>query len=230
MSPAKIEANILNATHSTGPTSAAGKAISSGNAISHGLTARHAVLPTENAADYKALVNELMDQYRPASLMQRALVQEFADVAWRLQRVRFIETQIMTREMAAIAAEPENANQDPNLTMALAFERLIERKVLTNLYAQEGRLNSRLYKLQGRLAGIEPMTQRFAPSCPAAPPPPPPPQVAEKPKDIEIRKNEPIRVAPQPGRNEVCPCGSGLKFKRCCLNRPQSDEILAAAA
>lgn len=22
------------------------------------------------------------------------------------------------------------------------------------------------------------------------------------------------------GRNEPCPCGSGLKFKHCCLNRP----------
>jgi transposase-like protein len=25
---------------------------------------------------------------------------------------------------------------------------------------------------------------------------------------------------PQPGRNEPCPCGSGLKFKRCCLDKP----------
>lgn len=23
---------------------------------------------------------------------------------------------------------------------------------------------------------------------------------------------------PKPGRNESCPCGSGLKYKRCCLN------------
>lgn len=28
------------------------------------------------------------------------------------------------------------------------------------------------------------------------------------------------------GRNDVCPCGSGLKYKRCCLNKPVS----AAAA
>jgi uncharacterized protein YecA (UPF0149 family) len=30
-------------------------------------------------------------------------------------------------------------------------------------------------------------------------------------------KPQPIRVPPQPGRNAVCPCGSGLKFKRCCI-------------
>jgi SEC-C motif/Helix-turn-helix domain len=27
----------------------------------------------------------------------------------------------------------------------------------------------------------------------------------------------PVRVTPKPGRNERCPCKSGLKFKRCCL-------------
>jgi len=27
---------------------------------------------------------------------------------------------------------------------------------------------------------------------------------------------------PKPGRNEICPCGSGLKFKRCCLNKPRA--------
>jgi SEC-C motif len=31
---------------------------------------------------------------------------------------------------------------------------------------------------------------------------------------------QPIRVAPKPGRNSSCPCGSKLKFKRCCANKP----------
>lgn len=28
---------------------------------------------------------------------------------------------------------------------------------------------------------------------------------------------DPIRNTPRPGRNDPCPCGSGNKFKRCCL-------------
>lgn len=28
--------------------------------------------------------------------------------------------------------------------------------------------------------------------------------------------NLPVSVAPKPGRNEACPCGSGKKYKRCC--------------
>jgi uncharacterized protein YecA (UPF0149 family) len=33
------------------------------------------------------------------------------------------------------------------------------------------------------------------------------------------------RQDPKIGRNESCPCGSGQKYKRCCLGKP-----LAAAA
>lgn len=25
------------------------------------------------------------------------------------------------------------------------------------------------------------------------------------------------------GRNEPCPCNSGIKFKKCCLNKPTND-------
>lgn len=30
---------------------------------------------------------------------------------------------------------------------------------------------------------------------------------------------KPVRSTPQPGRNDPCPCGSGRKFKKCCLNK-----------
>ena len=30
------------------------------------------------------------------------------------------------------------------------------------------------------------------------------------------------RETPKIGRNETCPCGSGQKHKRCCLNKPQA--------
>jgi hypothetical protein len=31
----------------------------------------------------------------------------------------------------------------------------------------------------------------------------------------------PPRPSPKIGRNDYCPCGSGLKFKKCCLNKPE---------
>ena len=33
------------------------------------------------------------------------------------------------------------------------------------------------------------------------------------------------RHPPRVGRNEPCPCGSGKKFKRCCLNTPSGGEV-----
>jgi len=29
-------------------------------------------------------------------------------------------------------------------------------------------------------------------------------------------KPQPVRVGPQVGRNDPCPCGSGKKYKKCC--------------
>lgn len=39
-------------------------------------------------------------------------------------------------------------------------------------------------------------------------------------------------MPPKTGRNDPCPCGSGLKYKRCCMERDQAAEhaLLARAA
>ncbi|MBV6433440.1 MAG: hypothetical protein IANPNBLG_03618 [Bryobacteraceae bacterium] len=39
--------------------------------------------------------------------------------------------------------------------------------------------------------------------------------------DTSEQQTQPVRPTPRPSRNEPCPCGSGLKFKRCCLNKPR---------
>ncbi|WP_373058145.1 DUF1186 domain-containing protein [Zunongwangia sp. H14] len=32
-------------------------------------------------------------------------------------------------------------------------------------------------------------------------------------------RNEPLRKEKEPGRNDPCPCGSGKKYKKCCMNK-----------
>ena len=49
-------------------------------------------------------------------------------------------------------------------------------------------------------------------SDPVETPPPPPPPGEYDP----YARIEPIRVAPKVGRNDLCPCGSGKKYKKCC--------------
>ncbi len=51
------------------------------------------------------------------------------------------------------------------------------------------------------------------------------PHKAEDITDVEraVLAREPARVAPaapKVGRNDPCPCGSGKKFKKCCVDRP----------
>jgi hypothetical protein len=60
----------------------------------------------------------------------------------------------------------------------------------------------------------------------AATPPPEPPFTETLHKNAQIPSGAYGRPQPKTGRNEDCPCGSGLKFKRCCLNKPSNRAIL----
>ena len=39
-----------------------------------------------------------------------------------------------------------------------------------------------------------------------------------RPMDVLPTERQMVRKPPRVGRNEPCPCGSGKKFKKCCLN------------
>ncbi|MGH7271990.1 MAG: SEC-C metal-binding domain-containing protein [Polyangiaceae bacterium] len=47
------------------------------------------------------------------------------------------------------------------------------------------------------------------------------PDKAEDLTDIErtLLARTPPRAAPKIGRNDPCPCGSGKKFKKCCVDQ-----------
>jgi SWIM/SEC-C metal-binding protein len=49
------------------------------------------------------------------------------------------------------------------------------------------------------------------------------PDKAEDLSDIErvLLAREPARALPKVGRNDPCPCGSGKKFKKCCVDQPE---------
>jgi preprotein translocase subunit SecA len=39
----------------------------------------------------------------------------------------------------------------------------------------------------------------------------------EEGENIEDRREPYVRATPKVGRNDPCPCGSGKKYKKCCL-------------
>jgi hypothetical protein len=86
-SPAQIRANRLNAQHSTGPRTEAGKQKSSFQAISHGLTAaKMVVIPADDQKEFEALRLQLQEEHTPVGKLEQMLVDEITHCWWRLQR------------------------------------------------------------------------------------------------------------------------------------------------
>ena len=104
--------NALNAQHSTGPRTEAGKKRSSLNSLRHGLTSQVVVLPTEDLAAYTAFTAGFHADLQPKNLIETQLVQSLADTRWRLNRCAALESNLYSAAMADAAAE-QAADVDP---------------------------------------------------------------------------------------------------------------------
>jgi len=89
--------NRANAKLSTGPRTESGKQRSSLNALRHGLTARTSVLPTEDPETYQRHIQQFLDEYAPATVTETQLVHEIANTAWRLNRIPFLEAELLSQ-------------------------------------------------------------------------------------------------------------------------------------
>jgi hypothetical protein len=96
--------NRANAQHSTGPRSESGKQRSALNALTHGLTARAAVLPSEDPAAYEQHRRQFLAEYDPKTGTETQLVYELVDTAWRLNRVPLLEAEVLS----SAAPSPES--------------------------------------------------------------------------------------------------------------------------
>jgi hypothetical protein len=136
--------NRANAQHSTGPRTDAGKQRSSLNALRHGLAAQTAVLPTEDLAAYQRHIQQLLDEYQPATPTETQLVHELANTAWRLNRIPLLEAELLTR-----AANP------PNEQAAIAFDIVDAHRALATLGLHGQRLFRQFQKTLDQLRTIQ---------------------------------------------------------------------------
>ena len=91
----QIHASRENAKKSTGPRTPEGKARSSKNALKHGLLSQDAVIPGEDPAEFDRHLTLYEDTYLPHNCIERELVRQIADAAWRMRRLSRIETTII---------------------------------------------------------------------------------------------------------------------------------------
>lgn len=200
---------------STGPRTPRGKATSALNALTHGLTSKCPVLPSEMPAQFEAFRAAVLDRFVPQAPEDVATVLDYVDATWRLRRIALHEAELITLEVKRLQDDPAVAQLLPTLTPtaseALAVERLFASKALVNLHRLEDRLTRRLARIQPLLDFLaERANEREYVRRQLA---------SETPPKLAIVKNE-LPAAIDAGRNDLCPCGSTLKFKRCCIDKP----------
>ena len=93
----RTRANRANAKLSTGPRTEPGKQRSSLNALRHGLTARAALLPTEDPEAYQRHIQQFLEEYAPATATETQLVHEIANTAWRINRIPLLEAELFSQ-------------------------------------------------------------------------------------------------------------------------------------
>lgn len=99
---AQIAANRANARHSSGPVTEAGKARARLNALKDGLHARLAILPGEDAEEFEALREGVLEALGPKGMLELLLADRIVTLLWRQRRGLAAEQGIY----AALAGDP----------------------------------------------------------------------------------------------------------------------------
>jgi SEC-C motif len=201
-------ANAANAQHSTGPKTEQGKSTVAKNGVQHGLFAAYERLAPADAARITQFIEELSDGFQIQSAAFADVIRQYAIAKWRSELFYRMEASVLESAIADERASPESAalieeyGEDILFGHAIrhdaagpnAFTKLMryESRVMKEL----GRARDSYYKLLEILAGenAKPISGPKAVNTHPAPP----------------------ETPSQTPRNAPCPCGSGIKFKRCC--------------
>jgi hypothetical protein len=195
-SAAQISANIANAQLSTGPRTDGGKTACSKNATTHGLfTAADFIKPGEEPI-YAELRHALLNELAPQGILENTLVDEIRRATWRLRRCGEVEAGL------AEPFKPGAHLHDPMETPHPHAEKI--QKSVDRARSQAHRLlhkcTAELRKLQATRRAQQPVTPAVSIT-----------RTAMQPLGLNCKPHS----TPTP-RNADCPCGSHLKYKRCC--------------
>ncbi len=107
--PAQVTANRANAQHSTGPSSAEGKAAASRNSLKFGLTAKAAIIPGEDPAELEGLTAQYLEEFDPAGPIEGHLLHTLIRAIWMQRRCDRIEAAYLNARVAAMPEGTEHA-------------------------------------------------------------------------------------------------------------------------
>jgi hypothetical protein len=100
----QAESNHRNASKSTGPKTAEGKAASSLNALRHGLRSRTFMQPGDDQEEYNQLCADLQDALKPQDRPEQLLLEKMAIAEWQLVRLQRSESILLLDQEGIIDA------------------------------------------------------------------------------------------------------------------------------
>jgi hypothetical protein len=149
----QLAANRANAQKSTGPKTPGGKYISSRNGTRDGSFAESIILPGESAERFRKLHASYIDQFQPATVYERDLVETMTVNRWRLRRVWELETASFGHEQRAQSFATQG--EDPPTKYVLAHRALSQPpRSLESLNRYEVRCDRQYNRAADRLRRI----------------------------------------------------------------------------
>ena len=202
----QIEANRLNAQHSTGPSTPEGRAAVRLNGLKHGLCAETIVVPGEDPAAFEAMLDAYRAEYQPATPSAEFLVRQVAMADWRLLRLHRIEASFHTIRHKELELSRRLEDIQCDNDGRLAFIDWMDagpKSLLANLHRYEIRLERSAKNARQELDRRPVALVRTAPVEPtkAQPKTPPSPKIisietVERPPAPAIPTDEPPPSAP----------------------------------
>jgi len=226
---AQTLANRQNSLLSTGPSSVSGKIASAKNAISHGLSSTgDPVLSHEDRIQFNALLDQYKLDFSPSTAHEEFLVVNMVGARWRLERAGRIENAILEQMFDSPEgqmAQTMMSNEGDALLRLERYRAGIERtyhRCHRELQTAK-KFNADAYTTQLAEKKFDNLLTKYI-NAPF--PRPENPRVQNEPNS----KPRPfVHATPKIGRNDVCPCGSGLKYKKCCLDKSRAATFQSAA-
>ena len=140
----------MNAKKSTGPTSEAGKKITSQNALKTGAYSKSLILPGEDASEFQQLVEQFMQDFQPADIVEFEIVRDLAGLAWKKIRLENLEFKYTLNQL----------NRPLNISESFDFPLVKEEKL--RLYSDSSKYTPNYFKeLEEAIVFTEQMSYHF---------------------------------------------------------------------
>ena len=201
--PAQCLANAENAKLSTGPKTEAGKATVAKNGVRHGLFTAFERLAPADRDRINQFVYELHNGLPEQCTAAEDIIGQYAIAKWRNELCCRMESAFYASAIAQERTNPESAALVEEFGEDILLGHALRRDAAgPNVFSKLTRYEARITKeLHRACDAYNQMLNLLAMEGFEAKPisQPPSPESAE-----------------QTPRNAQCPCGSGMKYKRCC--------------